>query len=159
VTGFDTDAGIVLRDRPHLAGTQHPGVCERGEPLFERHAQFARQHHATEGFAPEFRSLQAYAAEVAAAADVDAAQRAGRRCQQRQYAQRLQRADAGGRQGQAAFIEGRSRASCPPRHSCILHIARRHRRGRPGLDQGRAPPFSLQRAGQAGANKATPQPR
>src|SRR5690606_16416728 len=123
-------AGETRRTVPHQA-------LHAGKTCLQRLAEVARHHHLAECFPPVVGRLQLHPAEIAGAADVDAADRAGRRLQAGQHAQRLQRVDRGLGQAQVALVEhGRQLA------------------GRGGLDQGHVQRQPVQGDRQAGADQA-----
>src|SRR5690606_11388371 len=119
---------------------QDGGVAELGQPRLQRRAQLARRQHRTEALQPVVRRVQPHRAEVAAAADVDLADRRWRRRQVAPHAECLQGVDAGPRQRQVALVEARRRRGGGTRRG--LHL--RH-----------TPAAALQGAGQAGAHQAT----
>ncbi|MCW0424033.1 hypothetical protein NB713_001976 [Xanthomonas sacchari] len=109
----------------------------RRQAGLQRLAEVARDDHLAESLASVVGGFQPHPAEIAGAADVDAADRSGRRAQPLHHPQRAQRVDRGGGEAEIALVEHR-----------------RQRARRRGLDQAHVHPQPVQGDGQAGADQA-----
>ena len=100
-------SSIILREADEACRPIPGQLRQPIQPRLQRLAEVARHHHPAELRAPVRAGLQADAAEVAAAADVDAPDRSGGRAQQRQHAERLQRVEGGLGEAEVALVEHR----------------------------------------------------
>ena len=128
----------------HLAQAQetHRPVSPQPRQLlqarFQRLAEVPRHHHLAEPRPVVVGSLQLHPAEIAGAADVDAADRARRHRQLLHDPQRGQRIDRGSGKTEVALVE-----------------YRRQLAGRAGLEQAHIAAQAVQGDGQAGTDQAT----
>ena len=133
-------SAVLFRVQPGEAG--RPVAHQARDPpqaRLQRLAEVARHHHLSEGLASVVGRVEQHPAEVAGAADMDAADRAGRGLQGIQHAQRAQRVDRGLGQAQVALVED----------------GRQFPAGG-GLDQGHIERKAVQGDRQAGADQAAP---
>ena len=126
--------GIAQSDEAHRAVAADTG--EFGQPRFERFAEVARDHDPAEFAAAMLGGVQHGAAEITAAADVDARDRAGGRTQLLHHAQRGEGVDGGFGEAEVALVEYAGQGA-----------------GRRGLDQADIEALPVQRDRQAGADQ------
>ncbi len=112
-------------------------VLQLGQPGFQCLAEVARHHYLAEGLTAVIAGLHHHPAEITGAADMDAADRAGRVGQLLHHPQRGQGIDRGRGKAEVALVE-----------------YRRHHPARGGLDQAHVQPQPVQRDGQTGTDQS-----